>query len=180
LTELNSNYGNLFESQQDLVYAVKSANHDKTINKLSWLFGKARLIDTDILPGGYIGPRKEMITPWSTNAVEITQNMGISGISRIEMFRNSLEAGGHFDAMLQAMYKQLDQDIFTIHKTPDEICFITDIVTYNEEGLTKSRRNNHLDSLAIKLAAVLPTVKFLDFPRLTRTCRHKIFNGTFI
>ena len=33
-----------------------------------------------------MGPRREMITPWSTNAEEITQNMGISGILRIEEF----------------------------------------------------------------------------------------------
>jgi phosphoribosylformylglycinamidine synthase len=30
-----------------------------------------------------------MITPWSTNAVEITQNMGIEGIIRIEEFEKS-------------------------------------------------------------------------------------------
>jgi len=111
-----------FESH-DLIYAVNSVNplDQLTSSKLSWLFGDARRLDANVVSAGYTGPRKEMITPWSTNAVEITQNMGISGISRIEMFRNSEKSGDHFDAMLQARYDQLDQDLFTVHKVPDEV-----------------------------------------------------------
>jgi phosphoribosylformylglycinamidine synthase len=39
----------------------------------------------------FVGPRAAMITPWSTNAVEITQNMGIKDIIRIEEFTSSTE-----------------------------------------------------------------------------------------
>ena len=50
------------------------------IEKLTWLFGGAQLQVQTAIAGNFVGPRKEMITPWSTNAVEITQNMGIHGI----------------------------------------------------------------------------------------------------
>ncbi len=80
-----------FETQDQLIYAVgtNKSIDNQNIQKLRWLFGEAIPVEKDTIPGKYIGPRKEMITPWSTNAVEITQNMGISGISRIEMFRKT-------------------------------------------------------------------------------------------
>ncbi|MFT4533873.1 MAG: phosphoribosylformylglycinamidine synthase, partial [Saprospiraceae bacterium] len=59
---------------------------DQDIPKLKWLFGDANLSEEKSLEGVFIGPRSAMITPWSTNAVEITQNMGIAGIERIEEF----------------------------------------------------------------------------------------------
>ncbi|MEE3417692.1 MAG: hypothetical protein VZR53_20440, partial [Prevotella sp.] len=60
-------------------------NQDE-INELCWLYGDAKLEDAKELKGFFIGPRREMITPWSTNAVEITQNMSLNGISRIEEY----------------------------------------------------------------------------------------------
>lgn len=56
------------------------------IEKLKWLFNDAQLLDASTVEGKFVGPRREMITPWSTNAVEITQNMGLSGVKRIEEF----------------------------------------------------------------------------------------------
>ena len=56
------------------------------IDKLCWLFGEATPESEDNLKGHFVGPRREMITPWSTNAVEITQNMGLNGITRIEEY----------------------------------------------------------------------------------------------
>jgi phosphoribosylformylglycinamidine synthase len=61
-----------------------------------------------------------MITPWSTNAVEITQTMGIAGIERIEEFTLASANTPH-DRMLQRLYHGLDQDLFTIHHTPEPI-----------------------------------------------------------
>ena len=71
-----------FEGNTKNIIAVGTTEKlpEKDIEKLIWLFGNASLISKDRLEGTFIGPRKEMITPWSTNAVEITQNMGISGI----------------------------------------------------------------------------------------------------
>ena len=96
--------------------AARPENTD--IEKLIWLFGNATLLDTEEIEGLFTGPRKEMITPWSTNAVEITQNMGITGIFRIEEFNRESSKKPHFDPMLQALYKSLDQHIFTIDKKP--------------------------------------------------------------
>jgi phosphoribosylformylglycinamidine synthase len=69
-------------------YAVESREKlgGIDVDKLNWLFGDAECIAEAVLAGSFVGPRREMVTPWSTNAVEITQNMGISGITRIEEF----------------------------------------------------------------------------------------------
>ena len=77
-----------FKTQKETVIATE-VNHqlnDEEIAKLAWLYGDATLMDTQELEGFYVGPRREMVTPWSTNAVEITQNMNLNGISRIEEF----------------------------------------------------------------------------------------------
>ena len=100
---------------------------EKEIEKLIWLFGDAVLIGKENIEGTFIGPRKEMITPWSTNAVEITQNMGIAGIKRIEEFHKSVSKKPHYDPMLQSLYKGLDQRIFTIDRLPDPVFYIDDI-----------------------------------------------------
>ena len=95
--------------------------NQEEINELCWLYGNATCLSVDTLEGFYVGPRREMITPWSTNAVEITQNMSLSGISRIEeYFPVSSEEADH-DPMLQRMYKGLNQDIFTVNHEPEPI-----------------------------------------------------------
>ena len=79
---------NFFKKGCNSIIAVDCSHslNSSEIEKLQWLFGGATLLDEKSLEGTFIGPRKEMITPWSTNAVEITQNMGLSDISRIEEF----------------------------------------------------------------------------------------------
>ena len=52
------------------------------MEKLSWLFGGQPQISANEIKGKFVGPRAAMVTPWSTNAVEITQNMGVSAIER--------------------------------------------------------------------------------------------------
>ncbi|MFV0468906.1 MAG: phosphoribosylformylglycinamidine synthase, partial [Dysgonomonas sp.] len=153
-----------------------------SLEKLSWLFSEAELLDCSQLEGYYIGPRKEMITPWSTNAVEITQNMGIDGIFRIEEYFPS-EKNGKFDPMLQQIYNGLDQDIFTINKTPDAIIEIDDIETFNQkEGLALSSDEiDYLNGLSLKLGRKLTDSEVFGFSQVnSEHCRHKIFNGTFI
>jgi phosphoribosylformylglycinamidine synthase len=119
------------------IYAVdiQSKPSKEVKEKLAWLLD-GDIITTDTLEGLFIGPRKEMITPWSTNAVEITQNMGIEGVKRIEEFFEEKDLAGKFDPMLQAKYKNLDQTIFKIDKTPDPIIEISNIEEFNKkEGL---------------------------------------------
>ena len=76
------------------VFAVQTVNDltPETISKLQWLFGDQPKIELTTLNSNFVGPRAAMITPWSTNAVEITQNMGIEGIIRIEEFKAGYEA----------------------------------------------------------------------------------------
>jgi len=174
-----------FETRDRLLYAVKTAAtlDPQTSHKLSWLFGDALLLDEQVIPHRYIGPRKEMITPWSTNAVEITQNMGIGHIERIELFIKSDYLNGQFDAMLQATYDQLDQEIFTINRTPEPVLFIDDIAAYNiREGLAlNSEEVDYLETLAHKIGRKLTDSEIFGFSQVnSEHCRHKIFNGTFV
>jgi len=155
---------------------------DKEIEKLIWLFNNAEQVEKDSIAGNYIGPRKEMITPWSTNAVEITQNMGINGITRIEEFHHAASKP-EWDPMLQALYKGLDQHIFTIDKEPDPVIFIEDIRAYNSlEGLALNDDEiDYLEGLVKKIGRKLTDSEVFGFSQVnSEHCRHKIFNGIFI
>ncbi len=173
-----------FFTGQDLpVYAVQSdQNLDlETQSKLRWLFGNAETI-SDGLTGSHIGPRKEMITPWSTNAVEITQNMGIQNIDRIERFERALE-GQQFDPMLEHQYADLDQSIFEIDHTPEPVQFIQDIAAFNQEhGLALSEDEiAYLQEVGRSLSRDLTDSEVFGFSQVnSEHCRHKIFNGQFI
>lgn len=154
----------------------------KEIEKLLWLFGNALLIDKVKIEGSFIGPRKEMITPWSTNAVEITQNMGIIGITRIEEFHKALKKPV-WDPMLQALYRNPDQHIFTIDRQPDPVIYIDNIAEYNnKEGLALNKEEiGYLEKLSAKIGRKLTDSEVFGFSQVnSEHCRHKIFNGTFI
>lgn len=173
-----------FEGKQSIlaVDTVQQLGSD-TIEKLTWLFGDAQLLDHDTLEGVFIGPRKEMITPWSTNAVEITQNMGIEGIQRIEEFFPVNDTEATHDPMLQREYKKLDQELFTINKQPDPILYIDDMDAYNEkEGLALSKEEiDYLKQVSKEIGRKLTDSEVYGFAQVnSEHCRHKIFNGTFI
>lgn len=174
-----------FKTPQNTLIALNSTNslNQEDIEKLIWLFGEAEKLDNEVLNGWFVGPRKEMLTPWSTNAVEITQNMGISGIHRIEEYVEVTGPDAGFDPMLKALYHNLDQHIFTIDKKPDPILEIADIAAYNEqEGLALSQEEiDYLNSVSEKLGRKLTDGEVFGFSQVnSEHCRHKIFNGTFI
>lgn len=174
-----------FGNESAAVFAVESTSafDTATIEKLSWLFGDATYIEKSALPDFFIGPRAAMITPWSTNAVEITQNMGIQGIKRIEAFENAASFSGDFDPMLLQKFAGLNQAIFTIHIQPEPILAITDIAAYNQqEGLALSDEEVvYLEQLAAKLGRPLTDSEVFGFSQVnSEHCRHKIFNGTFV
>lgn len=151
--------------------------------KLTWLFGGAKPLASTSVKGTFVGPRKEMVTPWSTNAVEITQNMGISGISRIEEFILSKENPPKHDKMLQRVYDGLNSQVFTVNRTPEPIVYIEDIAEYNRtEGLALSPdEENYLRELSEKLGRPLTDSEVFGFSQVnSEHCRHKIFNGTFV
>ena len=174
-----------FRRNPELHYAVGHAQpFSKTdIDKLVWLFGGAQAVEGTALEGQFVGPRKEMITPWSTNAVEITQTMGISGIERIEEFVR-LESGmAQYDRLLRQLYSNPDQDIFTIHHQPEPIRDFEDIAAYSEkEGLALSKEEiDYLNEVSKKLQRKLTDSEVFGFSQVnSEHCRHKIFNGTFV
>ena len=174
-----------FENQSKTVFAVQTQNEisAQDISKLNWLFADSNKIEKSVLTDFFVGPRATMITPWSTNAVEITQNMGISGIIRIEEFHKSTADFSDFDPMLSQKYAELNQDIFTINVLPEAILDIDDIAAYNaKEGLSLSPDEvEYLDNLAIKLGRKLTDSEIFGFSQAnSEHCRHKIFNGKFI
>ena len=174
-----------FQKTENSYFAVGTFKDlsKKDISILNWLFSGAKLLDEQILSGRFIGPRKEMITPWSTNAVEITENCGIEGINRIEEF--ILESGydHEFDPMLQAKYQDPDQEVFTLDIQPDEIQYIDDIASYNEkEGLALSVEEiTFLEQVSKEIGRSLSDSEVFGFSQInSEHCRHKIFNGQFI
>jgi phosphoribosylformylglycinamidine synthase len=174
-----------FQSGNQRVIAVDALSElsEESLSRLSWLFGKATLVKTKSVKGFYVGPRREMITPWSTNAVEITQNMGIDGIVRIEEFHAVESKDAPYDPMLQAMYHNLDQKVFTVNRKPAPLKHIDDIAAYNaQEGLALSDEEiAYLEGVAKKIGRKLTDSEVYGFAQVnSEHCRHKIFNGTFI
>ncbi|MBN1986193.1 MAG: phosphoribosylformylglycinamidine synthase, partial [Prolixibacteraceae bacterium] len=174
-----------FKTQNNSIIAVNSKQgiSQENTEKLIWLFSNAEYLPETELPGWFVGPRKEMLTPWSTNAVEITQNMGIEGIARIEEFFRVENNKAEYDPMLQRMYNNLTQDIFTINKQPEPIINIEDIAAYNEqEGLALSPDEiSYLDSVSNAMGRPLTDSEVYGFAQVnSEHCRHKIFNGTFV
>ncbi len=152
-------------------------------SKLSWLYGEAELLDADHLSGFFVGPRREMVTPWSTNAVEITQNMAIQGVDRIEEYFPVDSEDAEFDPMLQRMYKGLDQQVFTVKIQPAPILHIENLEEYNEqEGLALSPEEiEYLHKVEGQLGRKLTDSEVFGFAQInSEHCRHKIFGGTFI
>ncbi len=150
---------------------------------LCWLYGEAKLLEGTALKGWYVGPRREMITPWSTNAVEITQNMGLRGIARIEEYFPVKSKDAEHDPMLQRMYDGLDQNIFTVDIKPAPILTIDDLEAYNEqEGLALSPAEiDYLHGVEKQLGRKLTDSEVFGFAQInSEHCRHKIFGGTFI
>ena len=175
----------LFFRKDKTVYAVhqQTGINRNDVPKLEWLFGDARQMSESNIAGFFVGPRREMITPWSTNAVEITQNMGIEGIVRIEEFTEVAGNDALYDHMLQRLYTNLNQDLFTIVKQPDPIIEIEDIADYNKkEGLALSPEEiEYLNEVSIKLGRKLTDSEVFGFSQVnSEHCRHKIFNGTFV
>lgn len=174
-----------FGNETSTVFAVQTQTElsAETVSKLNWLFGNAHKIDKSVLADFFVGPRAAMVTPWSTNAVEITQNMGISGIIRIEEFRIVSSDFADFDSMLSQKYTELNQDIFTINIQPEPIIEIDDIAAYNQkEGLALSQEEvDYLENLSNKIGRKLTDSEVFGFSQVnSEHCRHKIFNGTFV
>ena len=174
-----------FADDHNTVFAVQKEQTltASDISKLTWLFAGAQLSQETIITDFFVGPRAAMITPWSTNAVEITQNMDIQGIIRIEEFKRVKADFNGFDPMLSQKYNELSQQIYTISIRPESIQEVGDIAEYNkQEGLSLSTEEvDYLNKLAEKLDRKLTDSEVFGFSQVnSEHCRHKIFNGTFV
>ena len=174
-----------FKTPQETIIATEmdhQPSQDET-NKLCWLFGGAECIDTQQLDGIYVGPRREMVTPWSTNAVEITENMNLTGITRIEEYFPVSSKEATHDPMLQRMYEGLDQRLFTVNREPEPIRHVENLEQYNEEeGLALSLEEMaYLHTIEKQNGRPLTDSEIFGFAQInSEHCRHKIFSGTFI
>ena len=181
-----------FGNTEESVIAVESSRtlSSEEMGRLSWLFAGAPLIEQEAIEGRFIGPRREMITPWSTNAVEITQNMNLDGILRIEEYRHIADETtsddgipADFDPMLQRIYKGLDQRVFIINHQPEEIKYVENLEEYNEqEGLALSAEEiEYLHKIEEQNGRPLTDSEIFGFAQInSEHCRHKIFGGKFI
>ncbi|SDR95756.1 phosphoribosylformylglycinamidine synthase [Winogradskyella sediminis] len=174
-----------FGNQNSKVFAVQATKElsTATISKLTWLFGDQPKLEQASLDAFFVGPRAAMITPWSTNAVEITQNMGISDILRIEEFTSVTKDFNDYDPMISEKYKGLSQDVFDIDIQPQAIVNIENISEYNQqEGLSLSDEEvAYLESVSKKIERPLTDSEVFGFSQVnSEHCRHKIFNGTFV
>ena len=172
-----------FFQKQSVFFVVQSIRLSKdNINRLKWLFEDAVHVKLDRINGFFKGFRVNMISPWSTNAVEITQNMGINSIERIERFKRYTDENIIYDNMLEAIYKDLNQDLFIHNVQPEPILYINDIEKYNrKEGLSLSDVEvAYLESVSKEIDRKLTDSEVFGFSQVnSEHCRHKIFNGTF-
>ena len=182
---------NFFGNSNSKIFAVQTTEELSNENKakLTWLFSCSELVSKETneqitsIDNFFIGTRSAMITPWSTNAVEITQNMGIKGITRIEEFNQVSKEFSDYDTMIFQKFSGLDQKIFTIDIKPEPIYLIDDIASFNsKEGLALNDEEiTYLESVSKKINRKLTDSEVFGFSQVnSEHCRHKIFNGTFV
>jgi len=173
-----------FKTKSDKIIAVQFNGelNENDVPKLNWLLDGEKLADAE-LSGFFIGPRAAMVSPWSTNAVEITQNMAIENIVRIEEYQIAQSEEAFFDPMLENMFTVLKQDLFDVNIEPEKVAYIEDIAEYNKaEGLALSDDEVvYLENVSVRINRKLTDSEVFGFSQVnSEHCRHKIFNGTFI
>ena len=171
-----------FESQNHSIFAVQTNQtiSKNEIKKLEWLLGNATLLSESQINKEFIGPRAAMISPWSTNAVEICKNMGLDSVLRIEKYLESIKSTNNFDPMLNEKFDSLSQSLFKINLDPKKITSISNIQEYNEkEGLSLSKDEiDYLDNISKKINRKLTDSEIFGFSQVnSEHCRHKIFNS---
>lgn len=177
-----------FGNAKNKVYAVQTSRplDSEQVEKLKWLFGNQPLLsESAITPSGaahFLGMRAAMISPWSTGAVEITQNMNIEGILRIEEYQNENHSDFSFDPLLHEKFSKLDQTLFKTDSVAEGILEVDNISEYNQKhGLAMNEEEvAYLEKLSEKLNRKLTDSEVFGFSQVnSEHCRHKIFNGIF-
>ena len=171
-----------FQKNKGLYVVVAKTLSSDDKEKLQWLFDNAKYIEDDAMEGYYKGAIKNMISPWSSNAVDITKNMGIDTISRIEKFEKIDDQKIAYDPMLETIYEDIAQDFFNIDHLPEPIKYIENIAVYNQkEGLSLSDVEvAYLEEVSKNIDRKLTDSEVFGFSQVnSEHCRHKIFNGIF-
>ena len=173
------------DNTRNKIFAVESNNTltKEEVDKLTWVFGEKSIINCNEVNYTFLGPRAAMITPWSTNAVEICQNMGVNSLIRIEEFNKVGFDFSDFDYMVYEKFEKLHQNIFSVEIKPEKILAIEDIEKYNlQEGLSlNSEEIVYLNNISKKIGRKLTDSEVFGFSQVnSEHCRHKIFNGKFI
>lgn len=173
-------------SSQVFVVRHREAFLPEELEALEWLFGGAKQVSpTDLGDGFYVGPRAEMVSPWSTTATEITHNMGLgkrAGVDRVEFFQEVKEETP-YDKMLLRKYRGLSDRIFDTTGVPEAIVEVHDLRSYSQaEGLALSDEEiDYLEGVALELGRPLTDSEVFGFSQVnSEHCRHKIFGGTFV
>ena len=173
-----------FQTTKNTMIALESKGeiNPEDMQKLEWLLD-GTMISNQTINGAFVGPRREMVSPWSTNAVEIAHNMGILTVFRMEEYKIKSSTKDSYDPMLEQMYDTINQDHFTVKIEPEPILEIDNIEKYNEqEGLALNKDEvAYLESISEKIGRKLTDSEVFGFSQVnSEHCRHKIFNGRFI
>jgi phosphoribosylformylglycinamidine synthase len=154
----------------------------EALKRLGWLLG-AEIATGAEAAAEYIGPRKEMVSPWSTNATDICRNVGIRGIRRIEFFRPGGKDAGEFDPMLEERYRGLREDSLRVDGSPAAAFAVENIEAFDaREGLALSGDEiAFLQWSASEMGRPFTDAELYAFAQInSEHCRHKIFRGTFV
>ena len=172
-----------FGDSKSKVFAVETSVKlsAENLKKISWALNST-FINKHRIEEKFIGPKSSMISPWSTNAIEITKNMGVESLIRIEVF-NNVKINRYFDRMIHQKYNELNQKVFTNILNAEKQLIIDNIKTYNDEqGLALDEFEiSYLENLSKKIGRSLTDSEVYGFSQVnSEHCRHKIFNGKFI
>ncbi|RIL08508.1 MAG: phosphoribosylformylglycinamidine synthase, partial [Proteobacteria bacterium] len=174
-----------FFSCENLVYLVE-ANHpidSESLAKISWLT-QAPYFQGSMVSGAFLGPRREMITPWSSNACDILSNMGISGVLRMEYFERISDPNhSKHDPMLQAVYNDLDNSTLHVDGAAQASFEVENLREFNREAALalSDEEISFLEDAQRELGRRLTDAEVFAFGQInSEHCRHKIFNGSFI
>lgn len=153
----------------------------KEVDSLEWLF-EAKYKPKTSITGSFVGPKVQMLSPWSTNASDIVRNMGLVGITRIELFSKVEGKHAAIDHILEAFYSELSAKILSDFGEAKEVFEVVDIGEFNDKfGLALSQDElEYLEGAKASLKRNFTDSELFGFAQInSEHCRHKIFNGSF-
>lgn len=171
-----------FQSSENLcdfyLAQAKTSMSNGSLDILSWLLCANQI---ESIPVPFIGPRREMVSPWCSNALEICRTAGVTELIRVEKFHTP-NGECTLDPMLEAKYERFSHDFFSVEREREAVQRVEDIEAFShQEGLALSVSElDYLHSLSEKIARPLTDTEVYAFAQInSEHCRHKIFNAEF-